>query len=438
MTSNEWEAIANRIVREDRKRVSPLSFPPPLHLEEPFYLGEGTRERQYTEEEVTVYRLSDLTLVKPLGEGRSGKVEEVIDKRSGKTMARKRFFVPDFRGKRAATQIGQIRGEILSLKRLSHPHIVRFVSCHQQKEDTKHLNVYLLMQPVGEYDLQTFMDIGDTLNPEVFDKSWIKQWYMCLLSALAYMHSRRVHHDDIKPSNLICRRGRIYFTDFSSSRRLEADDETSTTSEAIATRLFAAPESFRGEENEPLSHGSKTDVFSLGLVFVELLVVRGDGNIAAFRDEIFRDYNNCTRQYHRVTHKFKSVLQVGWDTESRRFYERYCEPMLQKHRNDRPSARCLFEKIKQQRRALRVMKCDCHIENEPESWTERGYYELDDEDESEIYTDDGTNEEGDGNEDAGTNEETNRNEGTARNGKSMGNEGDQDSDWVYLEFRDLF
>jgi serine/threonine protein kinase len=205
---------------------------------------------------------------------------------------------------------------------------------------------------------------------------------------------------------------------------MEADDATSTTSEAIATRLFAAPESFRGDENEPLSHGSKTDVFSLGLVFVELLVVLGNGKIAAFRDEIFKDYTHCTRQYHRVAHKFQEILEVGWrknsDYESRSFYESYCEAMLQKRRKDRPSARCLFAKIKQHRRALGLMRCDCQVENEPESWTERKNYGVDDEDDTEMK------------------DEITGNEGVGTRDTAARNEGDNDSDWVYLEFQDLF
>ncbi|KAF9728364.1 dual specificity mitogen-activated protein kinase kinase 1 [Paraphaeosphaeria minitans] len=405
----------------DGERLAPERSPPPrftrrVQLDEPFFLRD-TKERDFTEVELRLHRLRDFTVVRQLGEGRSGKVEEVIDERSGKKMARKRFFVPDFRGKRAAAQINQIKGEILSLKRLSHPHIVRFVSCHQQKENTKHLNVYLLMQPVGEHDLQTFMALVDTLEPEVFDKSWIKQWFMCLLSALAYMHSQHVHHDDIKPSNIICRRGRVYFTDFSSSRRVESGEETSTTSPAIATRLFAAPESFRSDENEPLSHGSKTDVYALGLVFVELLVVLGSGAIAAFRDEMFRDYPHFTRQYHRVTHKFRGALEGGWDTESRRFYERFCEPMLQKRRNGRPSARYLFAKLKQQPRAIGVVRCCCRIQNERQSWTEH---------ESDVDVDDETNEREIGSENTGASDKLTR------------AESDSDSDWVYLKFRDLF
>ncbi|KAJ4288417.1 Ferulic acid decarboxylase 1 [Kalmusia sp. IMI 367209] len=192
-----------------------------------------------------------------LGDGRFGKVEEVTAEGSTETLARKRFFVPHFREKRAGAQMDRIKGEIASLKRLSHPHIVRILNCYQEQEGEKHLNVYLLMRPVGDCDLKAFLEAEHTDTERKLHTNWIKQWFVCLASALAYMHFQHVHHDDIKPSNIICRQGHIFFTDFSSSRRLESNEETSTTSEAIATRLFAAPEAFRSDDGEPIPHGSK-------------------------------------------------------------------------------------------------------------------------------------------------------------------------------------
>lgn len=200
------------------------------------------------------------------------------------------------------------------------------------------------------------MDVGYTFHPEVSRKSWIKQCFMCHSSALAHVHSQQRQAEQHQ-----------YFTDLNSSLRMKAGEETSTTSEAIATRLFAAPELFCDDDNQPLSHGSKTYVSPLSLVFLKLLVVLGSGRVAAFRERVCREYTHSTRQYHRVTHKFREA-SLGWvgHWERCRFYDIPSEPMLQKHRTRRPSARHLFAKLKHHWRAIGVMGCDCKTEKELE------------------------------------------------------------------------
>lgn len=309
-----------------------------------------------------------LTKKRSLGDGRFGKVEEVIAQGGKATMVRKRFFVPHFREKRAKAQIKRIEGEITILKRLSHPHIVTIIGCYQEEESAKHLTIYALMQPVGDGDLKTFLEDQSTDIQHEVRKECIMKWFVCLTSALAYMHSQRVHHEDIKPSNIIYRGNDIFFTDFSSSRHLEAEDETSTTSEAIATRLFAAPEAFRGDNGEIVSHGSKTDVFSLGLVFAELLVVFIRKRIETFRNHVFKDYKSSSKQYHRVSPKFKDFFTKSYattdDCSALAIYSQYFEHMLRKERKDRPSAKSILANMKKRGFFEIVLGCDCTHENE--------------------------------------------------------------------------
>lgn len=302
---------------------------------------------------------SKLTKKRSLGDGRLGKVEEVMSANGSLTMARKRVFVHHFREKRAKALIKQIEGEVASLKRLSHPHIVSIIGCYQEEEGNNHLNIYTLMQPVGDGDLKTFLE-DRAIRCEEWAKK-VEKWFMCLASALAYMHSQHVHHEDIKPNNIIHRRGTIFFTDFSSSRRLNAGDQTSTTSEALATRLFAAPEAFRNEDGEILAHGSKTDVFSLGLVFVELLVFLTGTQIDSFRKHVFYNYKSGSHQYHRVSHKFDGFFDPDdKDFPNVRLIYRDCiEYMLRKERTARPSAKNVFAKMKRTRFFKVIQDCEC-------------------------------------------------------------------------------
>jgi serine/threonine protein kinase len=334
---------------------------------------------------------SRLIKKRSLGEGQFGKVEEITVEGIDVPIARKRFFVAHFRGKRAAPIIRRTKDEVDSLLRLSHPHIVSLIGCYQEEEAANHLNMYALMHPVGHGDIKTLLEAWGTLatlDPceiqsadDLFVRSlWMQvpKWLGCLASALAYMHSRGVHHEDIKPANIIYRDKLVFFTDFSSSRRLEKDDETSTTAAAQATRMFAAPEALPTDDGISLPHGSKTDVFSLGLVFVELIAVFGGwGDLEMFRNYVFGSHTFVRRQYHRVldriaeyisqprpenyintlpTHKLyregkkldKFTIRIVNDLQSKyvQMYQECIKYMLRTERKTRPSAEEVYLRLK--------------------------------------------------------------------------------------------
>jgi serine/threonine-protein kinase len=101
------------------------------------------------------------------------------------------------------------------------------------------------------------------------------------VEAVSAAHSRGVIHRDIKPENLmVTREGRIKVLDFGISRRAETPEgayganTTTTTTEmrpgAIAgTPQYMAPEAHYGGRID-----RRTDIFSLGTVFYELLTAR--------------------------------------------------------------------------------------------------------------------------------------------------------------------
>ncbi|KAF2839133.1 hypothetical protein M501DRAFT_954304 [Patellaria atrata CBS 101060] len=102
---------------------------------------------------------------------------------------------------------------------------------------------------VGQDNLKDVLDyIGEKLrNPETGDVvsteyRWIQERFACLSSGLAYIHEQGVLHQDIKPSNIIHRDDRVYFTDFSSYSRFTLGQTTSTESPARTSLMHGAPE----------------------------------------------------------------------------------------------------------------------------------------------------------------------------------------------------
>jgi serine/threonine protein kinase len=150
------------------------------------------------------------------------------------------------------------------------------------------------------------------------------------------MHDQGIHHEDIKPSNIVHRGRTVFFTDFSSSRRLEEGHDTSTASPALASKLFAALEAICDDLRNPQRHGSKTDVFALGLVFLEMYTILRDFTLESLHQFLFGP-QTAFKQYHRVINKLGDTQNSLLPLNTKPLAE-CIHTMLRLERKARPSA----------------------------------------------------------------------------------------------------
>jgi len=92
-----------------------------------------------------------------------------------------------------------------------------------------------------------------------------------ICDALQYAHDEGVVHRDIKPENiLIDRKGRLKITDFGLAKLLGKDD--GPTGLTMAHQVMGTPHYMAPEQVEhPLDVDHRADIYSLGVVFYELL-----------------------------------------------------------------------------------------------------------------------------------------------------------------------
>jgi serine/threonine protein kinase/tetratricopeptide (TPR) repeat protein len=97
--------------------------------------------------------------------------------------------------------------------------------------------------------------------------------FRSVCEAVQYAHSQAIIHRDLKPSNILVKKdGTVKLLDFGIAKQLESLDEagdSTRTALRFMTPAYAAPEQLQGGRA-----GTRSDVYSLGVVLYELLAGR--------------------------------------------------------------------------------------------------------------------------------------------------------------------
>ena len=153
----------------------------------------------------------------------------------------------------------QLESEIAIHRELRHPHIVRFVSTAEDAE-----RVYIVLERCSQRTLHELMRMRKRLSEREAARILLQ-----LVSAVLYLHGRRVIHRDIKLHNLFVHDGACKLGDFGLAAQLEAEGERRTT--LCGTPNFIAPEVLRKGVD---GHSYPADAWSVGVVLYCLVVGR--------------------------------------------------------------------------------------------------------------------------------------------------------------------
>lgn len=258
------------------------------------------------------------------GNGSYGIVLRVLDPASNTFYALKKQII----GQRESINVrarDHIKDEMDRLKRLQHKHVIKLVKSYERAD-----SIGLLLTPAATCDLDALLNRFRKNNfntrKDCEDQKWLRPVFLkafgCLSQGLAYIHGQNIRHKDIKPRNILydMARGendedRFLWADFGLAYDYSATGNSKTDSDKIYSKRYAAPEILtasighvrterrastmgldriveNGEissnfklnapeekilssfkEEGDTSHGRKTDIFSLGCVFLEILAV---------------------------------------------------------------------------------------------------------------------------------------------------------------------
>ncbi|HRC87266.1 MAG TPA: serine/threonine-protein kinase, partial [Thermoanaerobaculia bacterium] len=169
----------------------------------------------------------------------------------------------------APERLARFEMEAKLIAALNHPSIVTLYSIEEAEGHR-----FLTMEYVDGKTLAESMPAGGLPIPEFLKLA------IPLAEALGAAHAQGVIHRDLKPSNImVTRDGRVKILDFGVGKLRLADDRTvidglaepSLTREGVilGTPRYMSPEQVQGKE---LDH--RSDLFSLGIIFYEMLTGR--------------------------------------------------------------------------------------------------------------------------------------------------------------------
>jgi peptide/nickel transport system substrate-binding protein len=196
-------------------------------------------------------------VVEQLGQGGMAKVYKAFDTRLERHVAIK-VILPERH--QSEEFLKRFEREAKALARLSHPNIVKVLDYGEHEG-----HPYLVMEYLP----------GGTLKPRLGKPvPWQEASKILapIARALSAAHEHKILHRDVKPSNiLLTEGGEPMLSDFGVAKMLEADQslELTGTGVGIGTPEYMAPEQGLGK---PADY--RSDVYSLGIVFYELVVGR--------------------------------------------------------------------------------------------------------------------------------------------------------------------
>jgi hypothetical protein len=218
-------------------------------------------------------RIGKYEIIAPIGRGSMGEVFKARDTVIGrhvavKTMSPAVGAIPELRQR--------FHREAQSAGSLSHPNIVTIFDFGEERGQA-----YLAMELLEGCDLK---DLIGRQTPMTLAARLTLMEQIC--DGLAFAHARQVVHRDLKPANIhVLPDGHVKIVDFGLARL--ASSNMTQAGVLLGTPHYMSPEQVRGEKAD-----ARSDVFSLGVVFYELLANRKPFDADSMHSVLLRVLND--------------------------------------------------------------------------------------------------------------------------------------------------
>jgi CheY-like chemotaxis protein len=229
-------------------------------------IGEAARKRKRllaffkgTPDAKRIYRFGDVIIkgerfVRVIQPGKLCTVYLAESERAGDLVVLKVFReVPDV--KEGSQSFDRFLQEYEVVAKVKHPNVVRI---HDLGIADDHAYIAMEYFPAGDLRLRM---------KEPLSAAEALLYLRQMASALEAIHAVGVLHRDLKPGNVMLRRdGSIALIDFGLAKQLELEADITATGEIFGTPYYMSPEQGHGYGCD-----ERSDLYSLGVMFFELL-----------------------------------------------------------------------------------------------------------------------------------------------------------------------
>jgi serine/threonine protein kinase len=194
-----------------------------------------------------------------IGRGGMGRVYLALDSNTGKDVAIKKVFCD------SALEVNRAMAEVWPVRQLNHEHLVSYEDVFFEGDDAEKFVVCIVMEYFNMGDLhQEIQRRAQSGNH--FDQIDALVMMQQITSGIAYLHEKNLLHRDIKPMNIFrCKNNMLKIGDFGLVKSMEHTEAKTTA----GTHRYMSPEIFRKDQK----YSFKADVWSLGVVFLEILLL---------------------------------------------------------------------------------------------------------------------------------------------------------------------
>ena len=250
-------------------------------------------------------------IVEEIGKGAVGVVYKAEDARLHRRVAVKALSLSELDDDHIEEVKDSLFREAESAGSLNHPCIVTIYDCGEEKG-----MAYIAMEYVEGEDLGQYVTAGNLLP--IRDTLDI---LARVADALEYAHSKNIVHKDIKPANIMRIKGsnQVKITDFGLARFTRSSK--TKTDVLLGTPFYMSPEQVSGKKVD-----GRSDIFSLGLVFFEMLTGQrpftGD-DIASILLRLVKEKHPSPRAINpRIPRVVEDILDKALEKDVGKRYQR--------------------------------------------------------------------------------------------------------------------
>lgn len=202
--------------------------------------------------------ISHYKIIKKIGEGGMGEVYLAEDTNLKRKVAIK-FLSAHLTN--SPENVERLKREARAAAALNHPNIV---TMHEISESDG--KTFIVMEYVQGRSLREILNDVDATDAIPLSIDMIINYIAQLCEGLSEAHQAGIVHRDIKPENILINgRGKVKILDFGLAK-LRGVSKLTKESTILGTLHYMSPEQIQGKE---IDH--RTDIWSLGVVFYELL-----------------------------------------------------------------------------------------------------------------------------------------------------------------------